>query len=144
MKIITQSLLFFLVLAAALPAGAQRYSVGVVGGVTIADLDWKDAKGTDQLTSARTLFGIDGVINTDLRNNIYLDLEPMYIRKGTTLKADGVNPDIDVTMSFIEIPVYIKLFFGEDIRPYTLDGPISSKSLDIVGEAINDIKRQVV
>jgi hypothetical protein len=115
------AVLFSLLLA--LPAGAQQYYAGAVGGLNFADMDLAYATGEDQVTAGRTAFGIGGVFGLRLNENVCLELQPMYLQKGGTDKADQVNPDIEWKYSFLEVPTFVKATFGQEIRPYVMAGP---------------------
>jgi hypothetical protein len=113
--------LFSLILA--LPAGAQQYYAGVVGGLNFADMDLVYATGEEQVTASRTTLGIGGVLGLRLNENVCLELHPMYLQKGGTDKADQVNPDIEWKYSFLEAMTFAKVAFGQEIRPYVMAGP---------------------
>jgi opacity protein-like surface antigen len=110
-------------LVLALPAGAQQRYAGVIGGLNIAEIDYSDSRGTEQLTTSRTTFGIGGVFGFRLNQNVCLELEPMYLQKGGTDLADRTNPDINWKMSFLEVPAFLKVSFGNEFRPYVMAGP---------------------
>lgn len=58
-----------------------------------------------------------------LNNNVCLEFEPMYLQKGGTDKADRNNPDIKWKLSFLEVPTFLKVSFGNKFRPYLMAGP---------------------
>jgi len=122
-KRFTYLLVAFSGLALALPVGAQQYYVGAVGGLNFADMDLVYATGDDQVTVSRTALGIGGVFGLRLTKNVCLELQPMYLQKGGTDKADQVNPDIEWRYSFLEVPTFAKVTFGQEIRLYVMAGP---------------------
>jgi hypothetical protein len=104
-------------------SAAAEYYIGAVGGLNFADMSLTDATGEDRLTSTRTLFGIGGIVGIELNDNLAVEMHPMYLRKGGTQMAIGENPNIDYTLSFIEIPILVKYSFGDRIRPHLFGGP---------------------
>jgi hypothetical protein len=141
-------LIGILVLLVAVPqVRAQRVYWGLVGGLNFAELKVKNAEGVYRPTSPRTLFGLGGIIGFELNKNVSLQLEPMYLQKGATILATQIDPNWDLTMTFLEIPVFLKLSLGKTVRPYVLAGPsfgflLSSKGeFTMDGEAFNgDLK----
>ena len=104
-------------------ANAQGLQIGVIGGLNFADMDLKTSKGTNQLSSSRTLFGIGAVLDLDLGQYTNILLEPQYLQKGGTHMATTNDPNIDIKMTFLEIPLFLKVACGEVIRPYVKAGP---------------------
>lgn len=123
MKKHTYLFVVFLSLLLVLPADAQKIQVGIMGGLNFADMDLKTSTGTDRLTSSRTLSGIGGVLDLNLGQYTSLVVEPKYLQKGGTQKATISDPDIDMKMNFLEIPIFLKVAYGEVIRPYVKVGP---------------------
>ena len=103
---------------------AQDFYYGVQGGLNLADLDLQSASGTEILTSSRTEYGIGGIIGYKLDDHFALELEPTYLRKGGTQMANAGNPNIDITLSVLEIPLFMKASFGTTVRPYVKAGPV--------------------
>jgi len=112
-----------------LPTYAQQYYVGVVGGVNIAGMDLND-DGLDREISTRYLVGIGGVFGFSLGKNLFLQLEPMYLQKGGVMEQYAPSPDLFIKSSFLEVPLFLKITFGENIRPYILAGPTVGFLLD--------------
>ena len=140
MKWVTHFLVVFFALFLVLPVNAQRYHVGVMGGLNFADLDSDIFDFAGEFVgdiSRITVYGIGGVVDINLYRNIYLHLEPMYLQRGGVLETnlapvipedvpfDISIPGIDLTFksSYIEIPVLLKTEFGNNVRPYLLAGP---------------------
>ena len=117
---------------------AQGIYWGLIGGLNFAELKVKNAEGVYRPTSPRTLFGIGGVIGFELNKNVSLHLEPMYLQKGSTILATRNDPNWDLTMAFLEIPVFLKLSLGKTIRPYVLAGPTFGFLLSSKGEFVMD------
>lgn len=124
MKKMSVLLVVFLAMFMVLPASAQN-QIGVIGGLNLANLssDYFEAIGLDFGTS--TGFGIGGVLDVGLNENISLRFEPMYLQKGSTFD-DNEEPDIELTIKsfYFEVPVLFKLVLGTSTtRPYLLVGP---------------------
>jgi len=112
----------FLLLVFAFPVEAQHH-VGVIAGLNFADLGTKTAEGGVVETVPRTKFAIGGVFELWLRENVYLHIEPKYLQKGGKLIQEDPIPDLDFKFSFVEVPLFVKLAFGENIRRYAFFGP---------------------
>ncbi|MFC2164067.1 porin family protein [Acidobacteriota bacterium] len=117
---------------------AQKVYWGLVGSLNFGELKIKNAEGVYRPTSSRTLFGIGGIISFELHKNVSLHLEPMYLRKGATILATRNDPNWDLTMTFLEIPVFLKLSLGKTIRPYVLAGSTFGFLLSSKGEFTMD------
>jgi hypothetical protein len=105
-------------------ASAQQAYFGVLGGVNFADLNGKDKQGEKLNASTRNIPGIGGVIGLNLNENFSFQLELMYLQKGGVLLREPSDPQgIKFKMSFIEVSVFLKIQFGEQIRPYIMGGP---------------------
>ena len=101
-----------------LPVRAQRIHLGAIGG-----LNFSDMKGTgEKEITGKTVFGIGGVIDIRLVENLSLCLEPMYIRKCARAEEFEEDPAIDVKMAFLELPVLLKYSVGSSVRPYIMVG----------------------
>jgi len=148
MKKHTYLFVVFFSLLLVLPADAQKIQIGVMGGLNFADMDLKTSTGTDRLTSSRTLFGIGGVLDLNLGQYTSLVVEPKYLQKGGTQKATTSDPDIDMKMNFLEIPIFLKVAYGEVIRPYMKVGPsigllLSSNAEGEVGGVVSGQPQKV-
>ncbi len=122
MKRFIYLLVALIALFVVLPTYAQQYYAGVVGGVNIAGMDLND-NGLDREISTRYLVGLGGVFGVSLSKNVSLQLEPMYLQKGGILEQYAPSPDLFIKSSFLEVPLFLKITFGENIRPYILAGP---------------------
>jgi hypothetical protein len=118
MRTLSLFLAMLITLSLVFSAPAQHYYAGFMGGLNFADLNLKAASGTDQLTSPRTEYGIGGMIGRNISNTLSIELDVLYLRKGGTQMATSNNPDVDVTMSVLEVPLFIKATFGSTVRPY--------------------------
>jgi hypothetical protein len=128
----------FTLLAVSSSSATQRY-VGVVGGLNFADLSTKLSTGAELETNLHVLFGAGAVFGFELRENVYLQLEPKYIRKGAKLlfeepeepsPSDPWTPHLDFRFSMVEIPALFRIVFGEDVKRYAFFGPSFGFILD--------------
>jgi opacity protein-like surface antigen len=123
------NLLFVALLALfiALPVGAQ-VNLGVIGGANIANLNGEDPTGEKIDFSSRTVFGIGGVLDVRLAENVALRFEPMYLQKGAEFDLTD-DPDFGTATftakaNYLEVPVLLKIAFGtSNTRPYLMAGP---------------------
>lgn len=121
MKKLTILTLLVLMLLLVSFANAQN-RIGIIGGLNVATIDADfDAAETD--IASRTLFGVGGVLDIQLGENVFLHLEPMYLQKGAL--ATDLDDDIEfpITSSFLELPLFVKVEFGNSIKPYVMAGP---------------------
>lgn len=115
-----------LALFIALPARAQ-VKLGVMGGANFANLDGKDVDGSTIDFSSRTVYGVGGVLDIRLSENISLYFTPMYLQKGGELS--DTDPDLGeetfaYKLGYLELPALLKIDFGKSsVRPYLLAGP---------------------
>ncbi len=119
-----------------LPANAQ-VNLGVIGGLNLANLSVDPDDGVD--LSNRTAFGIGGVLSFGMGESLALQLEPMYLQKGSTLKAFG--EELKIEAAYIEVPAMIKFSFGSgDTKPYVMAGPTVGwvLSFEADGEDVKD------
>jgi len=47
----------------------------------------------------------------------------LYLQKNARLNQVSPDPAIDISITYLEVPLFVKTYFGEDIRPYLLAGP---------------------
>jgi hypothetical protein len=119
MKRISVVFIAMLVLVA-IPATAQ-HRIGFIGGLNLANVS-VDPEETGIEYSNRTAFGGGGVLDLRLAENIALQLEPMFLQKGTKV-TDG-SDEVKVKLSYIEVPVLLKFMLGQSpTRPYIMAGP---------------------
>ncbi|MCD4846801.1 MAG: PorT family protein [Candidatus Aegiribacteria sp.] len=133
MKII---LVVILAVIAVLPASAQ-ISLGVLGGLNIANLDMDEGDMGDAEFASRTVFGFGGILDYSISENIALRLEPMYLQKGADIVIDGYDDQFIVKLSYFEVPMMFKYSFsGDNINPYIMAGPSIGFLLEAKTEVI--------
>jgi len=119
-------LVVLLALFIALPASAQ-VKLGVIGGLNIANLNGKDVDGEKIDFSSRTAFGVGGVLDVGLSENISLRFEPMYLQKSA--EFTDTDPDLGTATfafkgAYLEVPALLKIALGtSSTRPYLMVGP---------------------
>ncbi len=123
MKNMNIVLVVFLAVITVLPASAQ-ISLGVLGGLNMANLSMDEGDMGDAEFSSRTVLGFGGILDYSLSENIALRLEPMYMQKGADIVVDGIDDKFIVKLSYFEVPLMFKYSFSSaDINPYIMAGP---------------------
>jgi opacity protein-like surface antigen len=103
------------------PVGAQ-HRIGLTGGLNLANVSTDPAPEGFDLTN-RTGFGVGGVLDLRLAENVALHLEPMYLQKGTKFEVNGEEL-AKIKADYIEVPALVKIAFGTtQTKPYIMAGP---------------------
>ncbi len=121
----------FLIVLSVTRLGATERYVGFGGGLNFSDLSTKLSTGAELETKLHVDFGAGAVFGFELRENVFLQLEPKYLLKGGKLLQEEpeegsqaeVPPDLDFSFAFIEIPILAKINFGEGVKRYAFFGP---------------------
>jgi outer membrane protein with beta-barrel domain len=130
-------------LLAAAPAVAQTY-VGLLGGPSFSRLSSPDVP--DELDmSTRTGYGLGAVLGRELRDDLSLELQPVFITKGAKFSSEGET--VSLHLSYVEVPLLLKFSRrGPGLRPYVLGGPVlgfrKSATLEASGLSL-DFSREV-
>jgi hypothetical protein len=121
MRTPSTALLPLIAVLAAAPAGAQTY-IGAFGGPSFSRLSIGDLPAEADV-SFRTGYGFGAVIGRNLRDNLSLELQPLYVTKGADISAEGARGT--TRLSYFEVPLLLKLSTsGDGVRPYLLGGPV--------------------
>lgn len=107
-------------------AGAQQFHAGILGGFNIADMRITDDFGNPERTESMNFGAIGTVFGYEINQQFTLELQPMYVQKGALLKHGTTNPndpDLEFKSNFIDLPLLLKMHFGDETRPYVLAGP---------------------
>lgn len=123
MKKYTLCIAVCIALLMSMAVSAQNSRIGVIGGVNLANLT-TDEEGMEPKNL--TAFGVGGVLDFAVGENMSLCLEPMYLQKGAKLDMteEGIPIEAKIKAAYIEIPVFLKLYLGSgDTRPYVMAGP---------------------
>lgn len=131
MRIILFSSVLIFSLLFSWPVQATERFVGIIGGVNFADLSTKLSNGAELETHLHAVFGGGAILGYQLREKVYLQIEPKYLQKGGTIlqeesEGDAVlttPPDLIFRLSFIEMPILARITFGEKIKRYAFFGP---------------------
>ena len=106
---------------------SNKFSIGIIGGLNFADMYFPNSQGPDDQEITTLLgFGAGAVLDIRLSENILVRIEPMYLQKGGKIEegTDRVNqPEGQINLSYIEIPLLIQYTFGNRIKPYLIAGP---------------------
>jgi len=124
--------------------GATQRYIGIISGLNFADLSTKLSTGAELETNFHVAYGAGVVFGFQLRENVFLQLEPQYLLKGGKLLFDEPEesepdsfwtPYQDFYFSFIEVPVLARIVFGDEIKRYAFFGPSFGFLLDAEVEA---------
>ena len=122
-------------------ASAQQNYLGIIGGPNLSDLSMTDNNQREQdyiLYLDDVPYCIGGVIGINLYKNNHIQLEPMYIEKGGIFRQEYNNPDVDLKLSYIEVPLLVKFSLVDDYQsvysPYFILGPTVSFLISSEGE----------
>ena len=126
MKRIVCTTLAILLLGAPL-LRAQDITVGVKGGINIADLSTDDPD-VEDFTSSKTGFVGGAYANFALGGVFAIQPEVLYSAKGTSFEdSDFPDVSLDLNANYFEIPVLLKAQFPmELVRPAVYVGPVLS------------------
>lgn len=95
---------------------AQNTSIGIKGGLNLADLAYEN----DLETSFKPGLLVGGFITYSTDSGFGFGGELNYVMRGTELV------DQNITLNYLELPLYVKYFFGqpgEKLRPKVMLGP---------------------
>lgn len=113
-----------------------QVKIGLLGGLNFSDLNIKDFTSTQSVEN-QTDFSIGIVLELSINDKFSFVAQPTYKRDGGTVKPGGIDPDIKLETSSIEIPLLLKYQFGEYIKPYIIAGPSVGYTLS------NDIEANI-
>lgn len=113
---------------------SQSFEAGILGGLNLANWDTKVENIERDVTSS-TRFGAGVVIAYNITSNYAIQIEPMYVGKGSIIKEHDDSPEIEVETNYLEIPLLFKASYGETIRPFVLAGPSFGFFLSGTGSA---------
>jgi hypothetical protein len=102
----------------------SQLRIGIVGSLNYAKID--KAKIRDRYATERHVFyGIGCVLDIDLIRQLSLRVEPLFLQKGGIFQdiSNPNNPKMMMEITCIEVPVMLKVTFGNTIKPYFMAGP---------------------
>jgi hypothetical protein len=103
---------------------STKLQTGLITGLNFASADVEIMEeGAD--ISSNTVFGIGFILDYRLNHTFSLRLEPMYLEKGIGKSELDIQPGVEweLKSSYLELPVFIKGEFGNNVRPYIMAGP---------------------
>ena len=128
-KSITATFTAALLLLSLQHATAQHH-LGVIGGINHADIKPITTSGKTQLTSPKIKPSVGLIYEYELNRHVSFNLEPMYQEKGGQIMANQTDPDIEVAMKYLEVPVLCKVSMGKKVKPFVKGGPAIGFLLD--------------
>lgn len=111
-------MLFILLLT---PGIHAQHQVGIIGGANIAKLNTV-IENVNRDVESITGFCIGAVYSYNFTQNFAIQFEPMYILNGGKILQNAHDPNIDVKVSSINLPLLLKVSLGEKINPYIIGG----------------------
>jgi opacity protein-like surface antigen len=106
-----------ILMALSIPCTAQ-INLGILGGVNVASLSNNKAEWT---MYSKTSWGAGVLVEIGFTPNLSLVSTPMLLKKGG--KAIEGPTHYEFHNSYLELPVLVKVGFGNTVRPYVLAGP---------------------
>ena len=121
--------LFFILILAAVTGtqvnAQQQMRVGIIGGLNFSDLNLDNVrfgKSFSNDISSITTFSVGTVLEFNIYENVYVQIEPMYTERGGAPKIPIPFVNLTYKSSYIEFPVLFKAKVGKSISPYILGG----------------------
>ena len=96
--------------------------LGVIGGLNFSTME----AASDEEIVGRTVMGLGGVFSVGISNRVRLKIEPMFLQKFAGVEATATQPGMDTELTCIEVPVLLKVPFGNGVQPYFVAGPVFS------------------
>lgn len=100
--------------------GAERVAptFGIQGGLSLANLSGPNTVTTSNITG----FAVGGLIELPLTESVLLQPEVLFVQRGATI-VDAGSVRLAARYDALQIPVLVKIRFGEGIRPFLFAGP---------------------
>ncbi len=118
-KLLLTALLFSLIFYTSI--FGQNFYAGIIGGLNFADMEIV-TKRSEHKVDIRHEYGIGGVFGLNLDRNISIQIEPMYLKKGGVAKLEEFDFGVNMRFSSLEVPILLKVGFGDKIRSYIISG----------------------
>jgi hypothetical protein len=116
-----------LLVGSAAPAAAQSFTLGLKGGIAVANLQ---IIATDSTLDPRDRAGLTaGVFSgLDLGRGFGVQFEGLLTQKGTTIRDPRFDGDLDVKLTYIDVPVLARyrFRFSPRLAVHALAGPVFS------------------
>jgi hypothetical protein len=126
-RLATPSIIAVFVLTLATSVSAET-RVGLQGGVNLASIRVTPAE-SGFTFSTLTRPGVGGLVDVGLDDRLSVRLEPMFLGKGSRfrIEPDALFGNQEVTgrfrLSYLELPVFLRLSAGGRLHPYVMAGP---------------------
>jgi len=113
--------LWLVAVAVLLPVSpAAGHSIGFLGGVNLATLSVDPEDGAEYKN--RTGFAAGGVLDLTLDENVSVQIEPMFVQKGSDVEILGGQGTFK--LDYFALPALVKFAFGHgSARPFLMAGP---------------------
>ena len=118
----TICLIILIVLLGTCSITSGQSSAGIIGGFNSSSLELQLME-DDMTVSSRSGLAIGAFFDLKLNKTISLMFEPIYLQKYSRVNDDDSIINIEVNLSYLEIPLFLKASFGEIIQPYIYAGP---------------------
>jgi hypothetical protein len=122
---------------------AQEITVGIKGGINIADLEIDDPSGGEE-TDTRTVFGVGAYAEFGIGDVFAIQPEVLYAPKGATDQGEVAEPEEAVELTFklnyIEVPLLLKARIpvkNSAVTPSLYVGPVVAFETKCEVEATN-------
>ncbi|MFO7446085.1 MAG: porin family protein [Ignavibacteriaceae bacterium] len=102
----------------------SQVDIGVMGGIHSTTHDIMPDPGFEEKVRVESTVGI--FANIPMYRSFSLQIQGMYIRKGSDLGITGFNEDIKTSAEYLEFPILARYTFGaaqDVIKPYYFIGP---------------------
>ncbi len=100
----------------------DQFELGILAGPNFSDAKIEDNEGRPSEVTGKTKFGGGIQLEKALSDNFTLGINILYNRNGVEVRNDD-NIIFDVWADYIEVPLYLKISTGKEIRPHLILGP---------------------
>jgi len=116
-------LVFIMILVVSLSLNVRaQHRIGIIGGINMATMN-VHVENDEKNISGRTDFGAGALMELEMKKSLFLHCEALYLQKGGILDETIDSPEAEFSISFLEIPLFLKAVFGKIIKPYVFAGP---------------------
>jgi Outer membrane protein beta-barrel domain len=137
----------YLLFVCATPAAAQSFTLGLKGGVTVANLQ---IIATDSTLDPRSRAGLTAGVfaGREFGHGFGVQVEGLLSQKGTTIRDPRFDGDLDVKITYVDVPVLARYRFrvSQRMSLHALAGPVFSlkagDSQSIGGEELSENESQ--
>ncbi|MFC2133194.1 porin family protein [Bacteroidota bacterium] len=124
-----RSIILFILLTVLTSISTEaQIDIGIISGVNLSTATQRNIDVLD--INGKTLLSIGAVADICLFDNLSLQIEPMYVQKGSKMTPIDINEsEYSLSASYIELPVLLKYSYGTTFRPYVTAGAALSFTL---------------